>query len=614
MSTKAFLPRIAALVALAVLTVLLTGCGSGSKSDSNTRSVRVPIHIDWPAKPALTSNSRYIPSYASSIFFELVLKSSPTTRYNLIVNRPSEKPSSQDVTFSQLLSAGDYVLAASARVGADGQGATVASASVNVAVKPGMSPVDMTLASTIKTIQILGQPLAATVGTPVNLQSGAFDPDGRTLLLPSDALTWSIVTGSQFGTLTPAGVLTPTAAGTIHVKLSEAGAGVSAEANVTVTTQTIIASLGATPYPKEGADLLNTGLVTGHGAAGHVAWTYDLGASSGFYLTTPILGGNGIVYASSIATANTGAVGVHTSDGTKAFQVPLNGSTPWSPVVLSTNLTCFPLDNIGLVALDANTGIERWRNSTVNAISPATVDRSGHILLGARDGVHVLDAGNGNDTAVYPGTNCGMPAVATNGTVYYVRQTGSSSANGELVAMNPTTKQAIWTAGEIEQGHVPVIGPNGNVYVVGSQSGTAFTRLVCFNAATGAVEAELRSQFFSFSQDPVFGADGLLYIGQGNKVTAYSLSLAQVRQSAAITGNGDFFSVRRITIGSDGTLYTVADQNSPDSPAQLLAFNTTDLSQKWKIDVTGRVLGSLAVDSDGTIYFLTDGGKLTAVR
>jgi len=613
MSTKAFLPRIAALLAVALLAVLLSGCGGGSKSD-DTRSVRVPIHIDWPAKPTITSTTRYIPSYASSIFFELVRKDSPTTRYNLIVNRPSEKPSSQDVTFSQLLSAGDYVLAASARVGADGQGATVASASVNVAVKPGMSPVDMTLASTIKTIQILGQPLAATVGTPVTLQSGAFDPDGRTLLLPSDALTWSIVTGSQFGTLTPAGVLTPTAAGTIRVKLSEAGAGVSAQADVTVTTQTIIASLGATPYPKEGVDLLNTGLVTGHGATGHQAWVYDLGASTGFYVGTPILGGNGLVYATSIATSNTGAVGVHTTDGTKAFQVPLNGSSPSSPVVLSTNLVCYPLDNVGLVALDANTGIERWRNTDVNAVSPATVDRSGHILLGARNGVHVLDAGNGNDTAIYPGTNCSMPAVAQNGTVYYVRQTGSSSANGELVAMNPTTKTAIWTAGEIETGHNPVIGPNGKVYIVGSQNGTAFTRLVCFNPTTGAVEAELRGQFFSFSQDPVFGADGLLYIGQGDKITAYSLSLGQVRQSPGINNNGVFYSMRRITIGSDGTLYVFADQNSPESPAQLLAYNTADLSQKWELDQTGRVLGSIAVDTDGTLYFLTDTGKLTAVR
>ena len=615
MSTKLFPPRLVALVGLIAL-VLLTGCGSSSKTVA-TRKGQVMLRIVWPEKVSRSATSRYLPAYASSIFFELYPKSSPTTRYNLIVNRPSDKPSSQDVTFSQLLSQGDYVLAASARVAQDGQGATVASASVPVAVKPGMNPVDLSLSSTIKTIQILGQPLSATVGVNVTLQSGAFDPDGRTLLLPSDALTWSIVSGSQFGDLSSAGLLSPKAAGTIRVRLSETGAGLTSEADIAITSQIITAALGTTPYPKEFADLLNTGLVAGHGSTGHLAWTYDLGMSTGFYTTTPIIGGNGLVYAMSIASSSTSAtaVGIHSADGSKAWQATLNAFTPYSPVVLSTNLVCIPVNNVGLVAVDAGTGIERWRNTSVHSVAPATIDRSGHLLLGASDGIHVLDPANGNDLASYPGTNCSLPAVGKDGIVYYVRQTGSSSANGELVALNPTTKQPLWTAGEIETGHVPVIGPNGAVYVIGSQNGTAFTRLVAFNPATGAVIAELRNQFFSFSQEPVFGADGLLYIGQGNKITAYApADFTQIRQSAGVNNNGNFFSIRRITIGSDGTLYAAADQNSPDSPAMLLAFQAADLSQKWEFDFTGRVLGNLSIDSDGTAYFLTDTGKVMALR
>jgi len=621
MSTKTLshLPRrtrpgiLSALAACAVL-IALHGCGGGSHG-SNTRTGQVKLNITWPEKPAGTPSGRYIPSYANSLFFELYPKNDPDTRYNLIVNRPSNKPSTQSVTFSQLLNEGDYVLAGAARVQADGQGATVASASVNVNVKAGMNPVDLSLASTIKTISILGQPLSATVGTPVTLQSGAFDPDGRTLLLPSDALTWSIVSGGQFGTLTSAGLLTPTAPGTMHVKLAETGANVTAEADITVTNQTITAALGSTPYPKEAVDLLNTGLVSGHGSQGHLAWTYDLGASSGFYITTPIIGSNGIVYATSIATANTQMVGIHANDGTKAWQTALAATGPQSPVVLSTNLVCIPANNVGLIAIDANTGIERWRNTDIHAIAPATIDRSGHLLIACNDGVHVLDASNGNGIAIYPGTNVSMPAVAQNGTVFYVRSVGSSSSQGELVAINPTTRQAIWTASEIEQGHTPVIGPNGQVYVIGSQAGTAFTRLVAFNATSGAITAELRGQFFSFSQDPVFGQDGLLYIGQGAKVTAYTTSLTQVRQSATITDpSNNFYNTRRITIGTDGTLYVVADQNSPDVAAKLVALNTSDLTQKWSYDLIGRVLGSIAIDSDGTVYFLTDTGKLTALR
>lgn len=614
MSTKAFLPQFAALLACAALG-LLTGCGSGTNGNT-TRTVQVPIRISWPAKTPPASSGRYIPSYASSILFELYLKSAPTTRYDLIVNRPSDKPSNQTVNFAQVLNEGDYVLAAAARVGADGQGATVASATVPVAVKQGMKPVDLALSSTIKTIQILGQPLAVTIGPDVTLQSGAFDPDGRTLLLPSNALTWSIVSGAQFGTLSPTGILSPKAAGILRVRLAEAGAGVTAEADITITSQTITASLGATPYPKEFSDLLNTGLVTGHGSTGHLAWTYDLGASTSYYIDTPIIGANGLVYAPSLAStgANSTAVGIHAADGSKAWQATLNGTTPFSPVVLSTNLVCIPMDNIGVVAIDANTGIERWRNNSVSASASATVDRSGHLLIGSRDGVHVLDAGNGNDLAVYPGMNCGLPAVGQDGTVYYVRRTGSSSSDGELVAVNSTTKAVIWTAGNIEQGHTPVIGPSGAVYVIGSQSGVAFTRLVAFNASTGAMSAEIRNHFFSFTNDPAFGPDGLLYVTEGNKITAYTADLAQVRQSAAISDNGVFYQAHRITIGSDSTLYVAADQNSPESPAKLIAYNITDLSKRWEYALTGRVLGNIAVDKDGTIYFLTDTGKLTALR
>jgi outer membrane protein assembly factor BamB len=595
--------------------LLLNGCGGGSKNSAQTGQVQ--LRIVWPERTAQTASSRYLPAYAASILFELAPKNDPTNKSRLIVNRPEgDRPSSQTVTFHQVLNVGDYVLAASARVGADAQGATVASAVVNVAVSEGMNPVDLALTSTIRTISILGQPLSATVGTPVTLQSGAFDPDGRTLLVPSGALTWSIVSGGGFGTLTSAGLLTPTAPGTMRVKLAEVGAGLSSEADITITDQVITAELGATPYPKEFADLFNRGLVTGSGATGVQSWIYDLGASTGFYVSTPILGANGLVYGVSLVGTNNSATAyaINAVNGTKAWQVTLNGFQPYSPVVLSTNVVCFPLGNTGVVGLDANTGVERWRNNDAQAVGAATVDRSGHLLVPTRTGVVAINPSNGSSLFSYPGTNCTMPAIGQDGTVYYVRSLSGDSRDGQLVAANPTTHQPIWTANEIEQGHTPVIGPNGRVYVIGSQAATAFTRLVSFNPANGTVVNEVRNQFFNFSQDPAFGSDGLLYVGQGNKVTAYNVDLGQVRQSQAITGTGDFFNTRHITIGSDGTLYVIADVNSPDSPGILLAFNTSDLTEKWRYDFTGRVLGNVALGATGQVYILTDTGKVIALH
>ena len=207
---------------------LLSGCGSGSGTGEHSNLGRVQLRISWPDKNATKSaKTRYIPPYAQSLFFELYLKTDPTKRYKLTANRPSDKPSTQTVSFTQLLNEGTYVLAGAARVLADGGGATVASAAKEVVVVAGTNGVDLTLATTIKTISILGQPITVQVGPDVTMLSGAVDPDGRTLLLPNGALQWSVVSGSAFGTITSAGVLSPKAVGTVRIKLLEPGANIS---------------------------------------------------------------------------------------------------------------------------------------------------------------------------------------------------------------------------------------------------------------------------------------------------------------------------------------------------------------------------------------------------
>lgn len=620
MSTERSRIYLALLVCVAMLQ--LAGCGSGSNG-SHTRTGQVQVRIAWPARAAQDASGRYVPAYASSLFFELYPKDSPESRYRLIVNRPSDKPSSQTVTFAQLLNEGDYVLACSARVGADGQGATVASALVPVTVKQGMNPVDLGLTSTIKSVRILGQPLSVAVGTTVALDSGAADPDGRTLLVPAGALTWTIVSGSAFGTLTPAGLLTATAAGTMRVKLAEVGAGVSSEADITITSQAIVAGLAAAPYPKEYVDLLNSGLVTGHGSTGRLAWSYDLDPTPAIHLSSPIIGANGLVYVMSEGTGASGAsaVAIRKSDGTKAWQHALNAYNPFSPVLLSTNLLCIPTNRIGLIAVDALTGVERWRNDSVAADGPATVDRSGHLLIPSVGGINVVDPSNGSGLGFYPGTTgrgTSPAAVGIDGTTYFVRDVTGDTKDGELVAFNPLTKNPIWRRPQITLGFTPVIGPNGRIYTIDSQPPTAIRTLTASDPVTGTVKAVDGNHTLIVSQGPVFGADGMLYIGQyksGYRVAAYTPELEQVRQGPVITGDdGGVYTPRRITIGSDSTLYVVADQAGPSSPAKLIAYNTADLSVRWQYDFIGSVQGNISIDSDGTVYFLTTAGKLIALR
>ena len=73
MSTKAFLPRLGALLVFAA-PLYITGCGSGSGSQrSVARTQKAQIWIAWPAKTASDGSIRYIPTYASSLF----LRSTP---------------------------------------------------------------------------------------------------------------------------------------------------------------------------------------------------------------------------------------------------------------------------------------------------------------------------------------------------------------------------------------------------------------------------------------------------------------------------------------------------------------------------------------------------------
>src|SRR4051812_36665930 len=100
--------RLITATGCALLTAsMLSGCGgsgSGGSNSAATRKGQVQLHIVWPAKSKAVG--RYIPPYASSLFFELSPKGNPNTIYTLVVNRPTGSPATQDVTFGQLLSSG----------------------------------------------------------------------------------------------------------------------------------------------------------------------------------------------------------------------------------------------------------------------------------------------------------------------------------------------------------------------------------------------------------------------------------------------------------------------------------------------------------------------------
>jgi outer membrane protein assembly factor BamB len=603
MSNKNLTRLFAALGALA-LAPSLGGCGGGQNSPSGAvqnaalRQTRVPLRISWPAAIGKAAGSRYIPGYAPSLFFQLYLQSDPSKRYNLVVNRPSSLPSTQDVQFSQLLNEGAYVLAGAARSLADGQGATVASAVVTVNVKAGMSPVALTLASTIKTILIVGQPLTAVVGQQSALQAGAYDPDGNAVLLPGGALTWSIVTGNNLGAITPDGKLTPTGAGTIRVQVAETGAGVNAQADVTVTAQGVTTGLADSGWPKVFGDAQNTGQTSGQGALGNIAWTYDAG---GPVYSAPAVGKSNLVFVNSFVGSGVTLNAIHTDTGKKAWAMPTPvGGLGMAPLVGQDN-TVYVAGSSGVAAYDAGTGLQKWYNPNWDVVGDLALDTHGHLYAPVRyTGISVISTVDGKDVTSYSFSAAQFtlgPALSSGGILVYL--TGQQSYTA--VAVDTATGKKVWSwpVPNANGGSLtvpPIIAPDGNVYIAagdgklyGLDLATSATKVTSTNASGNAI---------AVGKDNTFYAGGL--------VKAVNVSSDQIAWTSQTV-----FASSVLAVGPDKTVYTGSGSG------KVYALKGTDGSTKWTVDVqdaTARFLGGVAVGSDGAVYVGSDKHKVYAIK
>ena len=620
MYSKFSLRGLAAWAALG-FALLFPGCGGGKSSagDAGTRTGQVQLHILWPAQ-IKTGSSRYIPAYAASLFFELSPKGQPSKIYTLIVNRPANTPATQDVTFTQLLSSGTYELAGAARALPDAQGATVASGAVEVNVHSGMNPVSLTLNSTVKTLQVLGQPLSAGVGQSVTLQSGAFDPDGNGLLLPDGALTWSIVSGSQFGTITAGGKFTGTAAGTLKVRVSEPVTKVFADATITVTSQGSTAGLAKSGYPKAGVDVGNTSLVTGSGATGQIAWNFDLGTRG---VNTPVLGNNNLLF----ALNQKGVVfALNALTGAKVWQATLPnllGELPTGSLVVSDDNTLYVGYSFGIQAYDAGTGLPKWTNVDYRVNANMTLSQGKLYVPTNQQGIAVIDIRTGTSLTTYAGLEYTYDPVIANGLIYYVTEAFSGSPRSAVLnAVNLTTGAVAWSNPLPDpsgyNGQYPVASSDGSLYF---SSGDG--NLYLLDGLTGKVKKMLPASLLAGFPEPAIGSDGsitFLYLDPTNfstrKTARYNAALTQKIWSADPV-------FRQYTVGTDGTVYGAGDVAGLDQTA-LYALNGVDGTVKWKVPLTrgvsaappgfGQVPGYAAVGPTGMVYVVSIDQQVYAIK
>lgn len=623
MSSKISIAAVLAALA-ASLSLALAGCGgngSGSAGGPTTRKGQVQLHIVWPAKPA--SGGKYIPAYAASLFFELSPVGNPDQIYTLTVNRPSNSAATQDVMFNQLLAAGNYQLAGAARALADAQGATVASGAVPVNVQPGLNPVALTLSSTVKTLQILGQPITVGVGQAPTLQSGAFDPDGNGLLLPDGALKWSVVSGAQFGAITAGGKLTAVAAGVVKVQVAEPVTGVKAVADVTITQQQSTTGLAKSGYPIAGADTGSTGRVAGMGAKGQVAWSFDLKHRG---INTPVLGNNNMLF----ALQQKGIVyGLDATTGVKKWQMTLPnvlGDLSGGSLAVGDDNTLYVGYTYGLQAYDSGTGLPKWNNADFSATGSINLAAGKIYVPSMNQGVGVIDARTGKTVTTYPGLSDSYDVVIANGIAYYITETvGGSTRGADLMAINTATGATAWSKHiSIAQfggyiGGLPVVGTDGTVYVALGDG-----KLTAFNGLNGSVKGTVDAPMSSTNAKPNIAADGSVYFPQFGTNNV----LKTVHYNAALTmklGSSDT-TVKQMSVGPDSTVYGGGfdPQSTNVNQSAVFAFNGLTGTLKWKVGLNagveaatsgfGTVSGYPAVAKNGWIYVVSIDQRLYAIK
>ena len=607
------LPSALAALLLSVLIGTAAGCGGGSHSiatpPASGGSGRVQLQVQWPAyQPARAAHGRYIPAYAQSLFLELYPTATPATRYQMSANRPDDKPSTQTIAFNELIPAGNYTLAVVARVQKDGQGATVASAATTFVVQDGQTfDASVTLATTLKTIAIQGQPLSVAAGSVLSLVGQALDPDGKIVLLPVGALTWKLVSGSSVAALTSDGAFTALAPGTARVRLSEDLAGVASEADVTVTGAVANSGgLANSSWPKAGGDAANTGRSRASGAIGTKGWVYGgLGSNHVVYFTGGVsFGEDGMLYAGTTPYSDPSSapslLALDSAAGIEKWHVPITRQA--EQPTISADGTVLIGDSTGQVsALDGHNGAVKWTFQTAGGASfvPSTnIGSDGTVYVNAGIG-YALDGRTGTQKwkadpgAGYRNTSgfSSPPAIGLLNTVYF-------GGSDPLYAVDGLTGAILWKvsspnsiAGSFT---TPAVGSDGTVYCLHTGQPSV---LYAFDGRTGAKQWQfiVQSDLDVEKGSPAIAADGTVYVAGRNQLYA----LDPAAGSKKWTGGG-IFNGQSPVIGGDGTIYLYE--------TGFWAFNPADGNVKFSVQDRSQDASSaqgLSIGPNGSLYGLS---------
>lgn len=226
------------------LIVLLIGCGGGGgggggtgatatagvtgATNGNAGQGTVNYTIQWPVQ------TRSLPPYALSVVISVFNFGTTDLVDQQTINRDQTGAYNQTVAFT--LPTGKYTIVAEARPEVNGGGDTMASDSLTIDVSDGgTQTTTLNFTDLVAKLFIDDLPPSATVGQTIQLSAHAQDSQGNAILLPANALDWSIVSGSDFASITSDGKLTLNSPGSVTIQVREIVTNVTTTKSITLT-------------------------------------------------------------------------------------------------------------------------------------------------------------------------------------------------------------------------------------------------------------------------------------------------------------------------------------------------------------------------------------------
>ena len=215
-------------VRLGLLAVLLTGvvagCGGGS-GGAPAGTGRATITVTWPDR------SRLIPVASNSI--KVTFSKGATVVASQVLQRPTQ--GNQTTATFDALPPGDLTVTAAAYPTTDGTGVAQAKASLPVTIVANqVTPVDITMASTIDHLEVTPSPASIQVGQTVELNVAAKDAANSVVLISPSKTTYQS-NATNIATVSSTGIVTGLSAGSAQITVTEQESGKSAAVSVTVT-------------------------------------------------------------------------------------------------------------------------------------------------------------------------------------------------------------------------------------------------------------------------------------------------------------------------------------------------------------------------------------------